>query len=181
MRTNCKILRRRLTLVTKQKQHGIRQSESTFVTLTSGKNTTSKPKVAAAKHKQPTSQIAAHPTLRRPTADRVPTTWRSDNTPHLESHHRIHIRTSAHTVASNTLDEKAERPHAALKLGTTGTMSNIKIRTATVISPHRRLLRSLTQSLILITQGGSTHFRLISQRTRQIQGRHKLRKFRKCL
>jgi hypothetical protein len=145
-----------------------------------GQSTTSKPKVAAAKHQQPASQIAVHPALRRPTIDRVPTPWRIDNTPCLELHHQIHIRTIARTIASNALDEEAERPQDALKFGSTGTMSNINIRTATVISPHRRLPRNLTQSLIiLISQGRSTHFRLISQRTRQIQGRRKLRKCRK--
>ena len=86
-----------------------------------------------------------------------------------------------HTIASNTLDEGAERLHTALKFGTTGTMSNIKIGKAAVISPHRRLPRNLTQSLILITQGGSTHFKLISQRPIQIQGWRKLRKFMKYL
>jgi hypothetical protein len=60
-------------------------------------------------------------------------------------------------------------------------MLNIKIRTAIIISPHRRIPRNLTQSLILIIQGGYTHFRPISQRTRQIQGRRKLRKFRMYL
>ena len=169
--------------------HGSYQVEITWYStvrynscyINSGQKSIYKHRVVSAKRQQPTSQIAVHPALRRPAVDKAPTTPRSDNTLHLEIRHHIHTRTSAETITLNMPYEEAERIQPALKFETTGTMSNIKIRTATIISLNRRLPRSLAHNHILITHGGYMHFRLVSQWIRQIRERRKLRKDRKYL
>ncbi len=93
----------------------------------------------------------------------------------------INIKSRVQISAAKMLDEEAKSLQLALESGTTGTISNINVRTATFSSPHRHLPHSLTHCLRMTTQGGSTYFRLGSQWTIQIQRRRKLRKRGKYL